>query len=67
MTTKVSVDAHAGWPVSVMLISIAPDGKQTDEREVGVPPHTKHDVYVHDGVQLHIRELPMVKEAQIGT
>lgn len=52
MTTKVTVDAHAGWPVDVIIndIGLAP----TIER---VAPHTTRDFYVFDTRSITVVEV----------
>lgn len=49
MTTKVTIDAHAGWPVRVMLINKV-GGNIAHEKVV--PPNTKETFHIHDGVWL---------------
>lgn len=65
MTTAVTVDAHAGWPVRVMLInkngSIASDTK--------MQPGTKEIFHVHSGAWLKVVEMdhkPHNEEATNG-
>ena len=60
MTTKVTVDAHAGWPVKVTTISISMDGTPIPEgqRETIVAPHTTQDFYVHSTMEIHVKEMP---------
>lgn len=58
MTTKVTVDAHAGWPVAVV----------TRDGEAGYPasytthlvePNTSRDFYIHSGSRIiSIEEQP---------
>lgn len=56
MTTKITVDAHAGWPVDVTTIDMQNGNEsRTVER---VPANETRDVYVHSGRSLHIREVP---------
>ena len=55
MTTKITVDAHAGWPVEVTLfdntnVAVAPP--------TVVPPNTSQDFYVYEGRKIMITELP---------
>lgn len=59
MTTKVTVDAHAGWPVRVTCLT--PDtGKTIWEQTVA--PKTVRDFYVHSTANLFIEEVqPDVK------
>ncbi|RUW55600.1 hypothetical protein EOA32_00850 [Mesorhizobium sp. M1A.F.Ca.ET.072.01.1.1] len=63
MTTKVTVDAHAGWPVHVTTIDQVYDHeaqKMTDEwRETGkdtVPANEKRDFYVTSSRRLIVEE-----------
>lgn len=56
MTTKITVDAHAGWPVKVTVLDRTSDGTQT-ENIVTVPPHTVQDFYVHSHRDLRIQEV----------
>lgn len=51
MTTSVTVDAHAGWPVRV---TITQDGLQHVER---IEPFTKRTFYVHSGYSIFVQEL----------
>ena len=55
MTTKVTIDAHAGWPVEVTVIDTI-NGKETSKVEV-VEPNTVRDHYVFDTRHLIIKEL----------
>ena len=51
MTTKVTVDAHAGWPVLVTI----KDGEPTHEKHVRteiVAPNTVRDFHIHSGMQI---------------
>lgn len=53
MTTAVTVDAHAGWPVEVQTRNIS-----TINTEI-VQPSTKKVFYIHDGLEIvSIKELP---------
>ena len=54
MTTRVTVDAHAGWPVKVIRIDDK-TGNWIGEPEI-VAPHTTKDFYVWDGQDLLIAE-----------
>ena len=58
MTTKVTVDAHAGWPVKVTQVQLNQQGEKASETETTVPPNTKQDFYVHSHMELHIKEMP---------
>lgn len=55
MTTKVTVDAHAGWPVHVTLIDKLEEG-QPVETECTVAPHTTQDFYIHSTREMRVRE-----------
>ena len=61
MTTKVTVDAHAGWPVRVTRIS--PDGGHT---ECVVEANTKTDFYVWDGQDLRVHEVQEDEKPTFG-
>lgn len=57
MTTKVTVDAHAGWPVEVKYIRGEPSQVQTQGVTI-VDPNTVMDFYIHSGMFItEIREL----------
>lgn len=62
MTTKVTVDAHAGWPVEVTTVDrvqiVGEESERVTESKSIVPPHTTQDFYVHSTRELHIKELP---------
>lgn len=58
MTTKVTVDAHAGWPVKVTSVQLDSEGNPVSESETTVPPLTTQDFYVHSHLELHIKEMP---------
>lgn len=66
MTTKVTVDAHAGWPVKVTTVDLDSDGKPTGQHETTVPPHAVQDFYVHSHRELHVKELPTTPAATGG-
>ena len=58
MTTKVTVDAHAGWPVQVVSIRGEPNYQKEVRSEV-VQPNTAKDFYIHSGFRIiSIEELP---------
>lgn len=57
MTTKVTVDAHAGWPVEVTTVDLNTDGSKLESKST-VPPNTTQDFYVHSHRELHIKEMP---------
>ena len=56
MTTKITVDAHAGWPVSVKSIDPATGTPNFGPNAV-VPPYKLMDFYVHSGSDLLIHEV----------
>ncbi len=51
MTTKVTVDAHAGWPVEVVTIVGEPDAAKSAQLEI-VEPNTQRDFYIHSGMKI---------------
>ena len=57
MTTKVTVDAHAGWPVKVVRVYQKGYG-YLNNTEVIVPAYTTQDFYPHAGMHLEIYEEP---------
>lgn len=57
MTTKVTVDAHAGWPVSVVAQDTMSDGSVYHNPLGIVPPNEVRDFYVFDTRQLIITEM----------
>ena len=67
MTTTITVDAHAGWPVSVITVdqkfgmledgSLGPTG-ETFRTEDTVEPNTVRSFYVTNSRSLTISELP---------
>lgn len=56
MTTKVTVDAHAGWPVEVTTVDHGTAG--TTENKTTVAPNTVQEFYITDTRELHVKELP---------
>ena len=62
MTTRVTVDAHAGWPVEVTTIDrvrmLGEDADRVTESKTRVDPYTTRDFYVYQGRELHVKELP---------
>jgi hypothetical protein len=61
MTTKVTVDAHAGWPV--LVSGIAPGGTHPDTI---VDPNTVQEFYVYDGLDLRIHEVQPNEKPTFG-
>ena len=57
MTTRVTVDAHAGWPVHVKTIDKEyPSGEWKETGTETVPANETRDFYVHDARRLMIEE-----------
>jgi hypothetical protein len=52
MTTKITVDAHAGWPVQVTRINA--DGTTSEDI---VQPGETRDVYIHSTLDLRVHEV----------
>jgi hypothetical protein len=68
MTTKVTVDAHGGWPVEVTTIDLGgPDGKESSRFTTTVSPQSKQDFYVHSYRELHLKERPLTPAEQPTT
>jgi len=58
MTTKVTVDAHAGWPVQVDIRRGEPGTPDVFETQT-VQPNEAKDFYIHSGMSIvGIKELP---------
>lgn len=57
MTTRVTVDAHAGWPVQVEIIDQYPGQAEPRITTEIVPALEKRDFYVHSSRALTVREL----------
>ena len=51
MTTKVTVDAHAGWPVEVVTIVGEPGYPKSAQLTV-VDSNTEQDFYIHSGLSI---------------
>ncbi len=51
MTTAITVDAHAGWPVQVETIRGEPGQVQSMQIEI-VQPNTKRVFYIHSGMTI---------------
>lgn len=58
MTTKVTVDAHAGWPVEVRWVQLDAEGAPYSEVVDVVLPNTTRDYHIHSHLELHVKELP---------
>lgn len=58
MTTRVTVDAHAGWDIEVVTLNGEPNYPKTATVHI-VKANEKHDFYIHSGMTiLSIKELP---------
>ncbi len=58
MTTRVTVDAHAGWPVLVVMVVGEPSSNKEICQEV-VPANEERHFYIHSGMRIvNIEELP---------
>lgn len=58
MTTRVTIDAHAGWPILVVQLVGEPMSKKTVREDI-VPANEKRDFYIHSGLRIvHVEELP---------
>ncbi len=58
MTTKITVDAHAGWPVLVVSLQGETNYPKTIREDI-VPANETRDFYIHSGLRIvHIEELP---------
>jgi hypothetical protein len=61
MTTKVTVDAHAGWPVAVVTREGEKGYLPTFTTHI-VEPNTRRDFYLHSGVTIiSAEEMPLPK------
>lgn len=56
MTTRINVDAHAGWPVKVTKIFNGGTDKESIEEHI-VAPNTVADFYVWDGLDIVVHEV----------
>lgn len=52
MTTKVTVDAHAGWDVLVVELVGEPSHSPKEVRQTTVPAYEKRDFYIHSGCRI---------------
>jgi len=57
MTTKIIVDAHAGWPVRVTRYEKQPDGQYVKGSSSIVLPGSAAEFVVFDGLDLRIHEM----------
>lgn len=51
MTTKVTVDAHAGWPIEVVTMVGEPDHPRSAQLTV-VEANTQQNFYIHSGLSI---------------
>ena len=60
MTSKVEVDAHAGWPIKVVALDqTRRNGSGVEETVLGiVDPGKKQVFYIHSSRKLLIEEMP---------
>ena len=58
MTTKVTVDAHAGWPVEVTTRDLDEHGARIPGQPQTVAPNTVQEFYIHSHRELLIKEMP---------
>lgn len=56
MTSKVIVDAHAGWPVQVEVWDLSQEDRWVLSRTQVVPPMAEESFYVFDTRRLIIEE-----------
>lgn len=58
MTTKITVDAHAGWDVAVELHSLDERGAIRDVQSETVKANTVRDFYIHSHLIIaHVSEV----------
>ena len=58
MTTRITVDTHAGWPVLVVQLVGEPNREKTVQTTI-VPPQEVRDFYIHSGMKIiSIEEQP---------
>ena len=60
MTTRVTVDAHAGWPVRVTAL------EGTGQTIYSVEPNATRDFYVHSSMDLRIHEVQPDEKPTFG-
>lgn len=51
MTTRVTIDAHAGWPVAVTMV-VGESSYPKEFRHEIVEPNTVRDFYIHSGMRI---------------
>lgn len=58
MTTKVTVDAHAGWPVKVEAIDQFPGEAEPKTSELGiVQPGEVREFFIHSNRRIVVTEM----------
>lgn len=61
MTTKVTVDAHAGWPVKVKTTNLNNNGDIINTGETIVPAYTTQDFFIHTHMRIaSVEEMPQI-------
>ncbi len=65
MTTSVTVNAHAGWPVKVILVDRDIDGVPKNFTITEVPAYTIQDFNVWDGRTIEIYEMNAWKSKEL--
>lgn len=52
MTTRITIDAHAGWDVEVELEQLNAEGEVTSRTKQVVSKYTIRDIYVHSHLRV---------------
>lgn len=52
MTTKVTIDAHAGWDISYTTVNIDSAGVELSRVTGVVTKYTTKDIYIHSNMKL---------------
>jgi len=55
MTTKVTVDTHAGWPVRVTTVKVY--GPSREETDTIVEPNEVREFFVYEGSYIEVHEM----------
>jgi len=59
MTTAITIDAHAGWDVTIRFETLNAHGDWEFRNEQRVPAFQKEIVYIHSHLRIsEIREVP---------
>lgn len=59
MTTKVTIDAHAGWDVEIHTVNTNETGDVVSDSVFIVPKNTVQDIYIHSNK--HITKIVEIK------